>query len=303
MSLASKALEAAKPAWMILVVGGMIAVASGNAEPYVSPAQLPGSSPVVFGGAAALVVAGWIAIGLLEGLLRSRGWKRAGKAARLTSEGGGLFGTPELAGAVGGREVRARTLSRKSSRAGGKTGSKMTRYTVVEASLDGPAEGGLVVTPGGDGGILSRPSSLELDPGHVEAQAGDGLATVEQAGLTVVGTSEPVARAVVSGRPGEEIRTLEGLNLVYVGDASAVISTFLPDADEVGSGLGGAIQGAMMDRVEGAFVDHVPGDASTVSLETEGVVTDGEELRRQVEAVVTIADVFEEATAEDEDFA
>lgn len=44
------------------------------------------------------------------------------------------------------------------------------------------------------------------------------------------------------------------------------------------------------------LVERVPGDAATVTVETQASIWDGPELRRFTEGVVAIADAFKEAT-------
>lgn len=294
MGLKSKLLAAAKPAWFVVVMGATITVYSGQAEPFVSPSQLPRGPEFMFGGAAIALVAGWFLIWTLERSSESGEWQAAGRRANLTPEGRGLSARPDLTDTVDGRTVRARTVTRKRRTSGDQGSSQMQRFTVVEADLNRPAEEGLLVAPGGSGKLTAGSASIEIDPEHA-ADADNQVAVVEDDQLTAVGDSEAAGQAVVSGRSGDSLRAMDGVNLLYVGDASGVVSDYMPDTDSLGSGLGSMVQRKMAEKAEGAFAERVPGDPSTVSAESVGLVLDGDDLRQQAEAVAAVADAFEEA--------
>lgn len=295
MSWVSRLLTAAIPAWFILVGGVVITVYSGNAEPYVSPSQVPQGPLGMFGGAAVAIVAGVVVITSIDSRIKSGNWKQAGKRANLTPEGGGLLsGKPDLTGTVGGRPVRARTLTRKRGSSGEGSRSTTFTFTLVETELDRASEQGLIVAPDG-GKIVAGSSSISIDA-EAGFIGGAGLAAFQDGDLTVVGHDEAVARAVATGRSGDALRSLDA-NLVYVGDAAGVVNSYLRNAGPEGSGLGDRFLRKMARRKEGAFDDRIPGDGSTVSIETVQFVTDGDRLREWTEAAVDIAEAYEEATA------
>lgn len=263
---------AAKFGWALLVAGTVIVLFSGQAESVVSASQLPQDPFVMFGVAAGSVLVGWLVIGRHE----TRSWLAAGRQANLTPEGGGgLLGKPDLTGTINGRPVRARTVKRKKGQGSRDTSSKQT-FTVVEADLDSPAEEGLIVTPASGGRTSATRASIEIDPERAD---------VKDDRLAVAGGSEAVAQEVISGRSRSALLDMDGFDLVYVGNASEAVSEMIPDVSD--SRLGSWFEGKITDRV--------PGDPSTVSTETMGMVHDGDRLRRQVEAVAAVADAFERA--------
>lgn len=267
----------AKFGCMVVSVGAVVVLYSGQAEPFLSPSQLPAASPlVVFAGAAAV---GLLGVGVVT-VQETRSFRAAGRRAGLTQDGrGGLLGKPAFSGSVGGRTVRARTVKRKSG-SSSRGSTNTATFTVVEADLDRPAEAGLLVCPADGGRMRGRLASIDIDPAHADV-ADDRLAAV--------GGTEAVARAVVSGRARSALLELDGFDIVFVGNASDALEEALPDVSD--SRLASWFEAAVTDRVP------VPGDASTVAIETEGLVLDGDRLRRQVEAVAAVADAFEEAAA------
>lgn len=83
--------------------------------------------------------------------------------------------------------------------------------------------------------------------------------------------------------------------MVYVGDVGPALSKLFPDADAEGGSLGGWMQGAMVGEAEDAIAQRVPDDPSSASLESLGVVEDGDRLRQQAQAVAALAEAFDEA--------
>lgn len=292
MGVGGKLLELAKPLWFLVVAGATIAVGSGQADPYVPSSVLPEGPAFVFGGAALVLVAGWLLLSVLEGFLKRRAWMRAGRDAGLAPEGMGLFGRPDLTGTVEGRPVRARTVARK-RKAGREKGARMRTFTIVETELDRATDQGLLVVPADGTSIRSGSMRLSLEGAELGSR---GLAVVEDGGYTIVGAEEPLASEVASGRVGSSLHALGDGTSIYAGNASDLLVEILPDADA--SGVGGWFQGAMVDRAGEALRERVPGDASKVSAETTGLVEDGDALRRQAEAVAAVAEAFDEALGE-----
>lgn len=263
--------DLAKFGWGVLSVGGAIALYSGQAAPAVTPEQLPGRP---FHG----LVAG-IAVALLGALFvttrETAAWKAAGRRANLAPDGGGLFGKPDLEGSVHGRPVRVRTTKRKTG-SSDEGGTSKTTYTIVEAALNRPAEEGLVVSPASGGRTVSTSASYRIEPEHADVKDDE---------LAAVGGPEDVARAVISGRAREPVAAVD--DLVYVGDAAEALKNATGDVSD--SRIASWIQSKAADRV--------PGDADAVSVETKGLVLDGDRLREQAEAVAAVAEAFEDATS------
>lgn len=286
-------LAAAKPGWFLVVMAATIAAYSGQAEPYVSPRALPEGPLAMFGLAAGAILAGWLVLSAAERTLERSRWKRAGRDAGLSPEGGGLFGRPDLVGTVEGREVRARTLTRK-RRSGGPEGSTTRKtFTIVEARLDQPAEHGLVVTPADGTEISSGATGFTLDSDAV-AGAG-GLATVEGGGFTVLGVDEDAARAVAEGASGSAMNGLDGSATIFAGPAADVLATAIPDTD--GEGVGAWMQGKMLDKAEDTLRERIPGGPELVVAETEALLEEGDRLRRQARAVAAVAEALDEDAA------
>lgn len=251
-------------AWAVAAFGSAIVLYSGNAEPFVSPSQLPGgATPMgMVGWGLGLAAVGWLVVGHLQ----NRAWRGAGRRAGLTPDGGSLLGASDLSGSVDGRPVQVYTVSRNTG-GGGEDGSSSTTFTVVETELSEPAEEGLVVGSG-DGQY-------------------DDLSSVTVDGVAAVGP-EDLARAVLSGRVTGVIQEVDRGDGIAVGDAGGALTDAAPDVS--GSFLGG--------MVESGLESSMPGDASTVTVESEGMLLDADEMRARAEAVAAVADAFEEATAD-----
>lgn len=264
--------SAGKFGWGILVAGTGIAIWSGQVNTIVSPSQLPQNPFVLFGGVVILIGIGWLAITSRE----KKSWLAAGRAANLSPDGAApILGTPALAGDVYQRPVRARTVKRQKG-SGSRDGSSRQTFTVVEAELAQPADDGLIVTSASGSRTRGSRTSIEIDPEHADL-------TDDQ--LAVIGRADDVAQAVISGRSRDALLAMDEVDIVYVGDATQVVSDMTPNLSE--SRIGSWFEGKISDRI--------PGDASTVSVEAMGVVHDGDRLRRPAEAVAAVADAFEAA--------
>lgn len=261
-------------AWGLVVFGATVAVFSGRAAPTVTPDMLPIDGPFgMFAFAAVPLLAG----GAVIGLLKRRAWRRAGQRANLTPEGGGVFGTPTLAGTVNGRPVRARTIKRRTG-GGGEGGSNKSTFTIIEADLDDHATDGLVIGAG-DGDV---PGFSDM-PVDIEAESVEGFA--------VVGTSDELAGETLTTRARNQLRQPALLDSVLVGNASDVLLEAVPDSD-------GFLAGKLTDGIEQKLQEELAGDAGTVRAETSGLILDSEELANQITAVATVADEFESATTQ-----
>lgn len=249
-------------------------VYTGNAEPYLSP------PPFVFGeiDAAILMFGGAALLFVFKPtrLLRTRYWKATAKAAGLSPVRRGVLTPPECAGTVRGREVRARTGVN-----GALTSERKARYTVVEAALADEATGGVVVGPADQDGVAAYDLTASPD--------------AETDTLLAVGSDDGLAREVLDGQVTTTLRAVESLDQVYVGDATAAGET-LPDDDRIPFGT----YPGVTNEIEAAHDDDMPdrdwlGGPGWVSHVSWGTVVDPVELDRQIDAVVTLADAFEQA--------
>lgn len=260
--------------WATVVSAAVVLVLSGTAEPYVSASAVPINGPLeMFGVTAGLFVAGGIVISQLE----KGSWKRAGKQAKLTPGGWGVFGKPPLEGTIDGRPVRARTVKRRTG-SSGEGGSSKSTFTVVEAELSATASDGLILSPG-DAAVLSG-ESVNVDLGPETTTIGE---------IGVVG-SQPLARDVLTTRVSDALQQPETTEAVYAGNATDLLLDAIPDADGL---ISGAITGTMASGIE----KRLPSDAGTVRTEQKGVILNATELEAQATAVAAVAESFECATA------
>jgi hypothetical protein len=256
------------------VVAAVLAIAVGAILAFAGTSPLGWTPPAVAGPFTPFVVIFVAAVGgwLSLGRLRSRYWTSAGRQAGLAAESGGLFGSTSFSGTVDGREVRVH-LHQVASGKG--------LHTVVRALLDGPAD---------DGAVVDVTDGRTVRAFEVAEQA-----DVEVDGLAAAGGSRAVAEAVVTDGAGEALRAIGYPGQVFVGDASRAYE----DLERLsGSDVGDP---DLRLDVEQHYTreDDPTGeplvDAASVTHVTSRQVLDGDELRRQVEAVVAVADAFERA--------
>jgi hypothetical protein len=262
----------AQVAWMFVAFGTGVFVLTGQVTiaGVGGPPTGPQSAAVLFGGLFAVVAGGALVVSTAE----RRAWERAGRRAGLASEGSVLpFLKPDLVGHVRGRAVRVRTKTRGSS--GGESNSTR-RYTIVETQLRGTPDTGLV-------GVRQRASVFG---GTAHGFEGLSAPQVTVGGFTVLGPAEGFVRAVFSPRVQSALDDTE-VSRVYVGDAAGTLTDATNISDSVLGGL--AAKG---------IAAGVPGDATTVSVVRRGVALESDDLERQIQAVVELAEAFEAAAAE-----
>lgn len=248
---------------------------TGTLASFVAPEQLPGSPVVGMGAILALVV-----LGLLSSVyLDRKAWREMGEQAGLTVGGGSRFadGPPQesdratLEGIVDGRPVRARTYST----GGGQTGSSRT-YTVVEAELGSPVEWHASFgTP--------NPDRAPKDPGI------DAAKTRTVDGVGVRGeVSDEIARAVLTPAVRDALSAVEGE--VAVGDVKEnFVGDVLDELDDADGGLAGTFaEGVLRSTTE---VEEGP--SRVVGHRDRGLLTDGTELQRRIDAVTAVADAVD----------
>ena len=261
-------------AWGVLVFGVVILTISGNARPFLSPEALPIDGPIqMVAVAVALTALGFLVIRQLE----KRDWTAAGKQAGLSPESGSVIGNPDLVGTVDGRTVRARTESHNVG-GGGESGSDTKTVTVVETDLSEPTERALIVTPGG--APTAGGDDLPTDLADQMTAVGD---------VAVLGESEDLAYDVLTPRARDAISRLDTTDGVHAGKT---VNIYLDAVEDASGGVAGSFAGLMADKL----ADRMPGGAEKVGTEIEGVVLNGAELERRVDAVAAVANGFEEAT-------
>ena len=284
--------------WIVLVIGASLSIAEGYAEPWLTISDFPGGSDGALAATIGVVLAGVVVIGFLERRDETKQWEAAGRQAGLSPvEDGSSDGASELTGSIDGRPVTARhekrrekqgNEGRQSLTSGGEgTGTVLVTYTVVEAELSDAADGGVIAAPpirgggsAGGSGMLEIGDTAETDSGM------EGVFTVAEDGLFLMGTPPAAVEAVSEGLSGRALRAIRDLQIVAVGDASGVAARLTEEVD------GGSMFGLGMGD---AILKDIPSDETRVYVETMASIRDGDELRRFAEAAVAVADAFEEA--------
>lgn len=260
-------------AWWLVVAGSTIAVGTGNAEPYVSPAVVPDGPVGLFGSIVALGVIGTVALTALE----TRSWKRTGRRAGLSPEGVGLRGKPDLTGTVDGRAVTASTYEGEHN-SGGEGGTQSVTYTLVEADLDDPTDDGYVV---GTGDVSAYDDDI---PSEIQTQAVDGEHFV------LGDVSEADARSVLTPQLED---ALDGpVNAVVVGNPTDAITSAIPDD------VDGYLGSMLVSGMESALRDKETFAAGAASHDEKGLLLNATELEARVEAVAAAADAQAAARAD-----
>lgn len=256
---------------VVFAGGGTLLAYSGTAEPYVTTGQLPGTMGHAIAGVVSLALGGV----LLSSSLDTRAWKRMGRSAGLSPEGGlNPLGTPDLTGSASGRQVRVRTYT-----TGGGQNRSSTTHTVVETDLETPVEWGATFLPDPD----DADSTI---PGIESAQwtLHDGIAVIGD-------VPEGTAGTVLSGRVRSLLRD-RGAS-VSVGDREQhVRDAMLDTLPEDGGGMAGSLAKGMLDVGR----DGDDGLNRSVSVGDKGLLTDGDELDRRVELVTAVADAVDRST-------
>lgn len=232
----------------------------------------------------------------LRTLVQSWQWEDAGREVGLAPAKDGLprdlsqddhssVGKAILSGRVRGRPVRARSYTSKSS-SGGEGSSKSVTVTVVEADLNQSAAGGVIVNSASGGFTDSAEGGPDAENGE----------------LAAISDQESHAQALISGRVRDALDQLDTVGQLFVGDAETVFREAIPDLDGADEGLG--VWGSSTADKRVAFMNmgmdiDIEGDAKTVTHRVTDPVLAPDELEREVEAVVTVAEVYEELRRED----
>jgi hypothetical protein len=274
---------------VVLVIGAGFSVSEGYTEPWLTISDFPGGSNGALAATIGTVLAGVVVIGFLERRDEAKQWEAAGRQAGLSPVGDGSSdGALELAGSIDGRPVTVRYEYRReeqgnegrhqSVRSGGDTSTRRVTYTIVEVELSGAA----------DGGVIASPASLGIGDTSETDSGAEGVFTVAEDGLFLMGTPQAAVEGVNEGVSGKALRAIRDLQIVTVGDASDVAARLTEEVD--GRSMFGI-------GVEDVIAKDIPKDETTVYVETMASIRDGDELRRFAEGAVAVADAFEEATA------
>lgn len=235
-------------------------------------------------------------------LVESWQWEDVGQEVGLTpvedghprelSNDTSWFGKAPLSGRVRGRPVRARvhTDAVPGDQTVDTDTSSSVTFTVVETDLDRAADGGVIVNPV-SGGFTD---SAEEGP---DAQNNE---------LAAISDEKTHAEALIMGRAREALLQVDEIGHLFVGDAEAVFQEAIPDLDDLDTGMMPQSKSKADKRAHlrtasthaSGDIDHV-GDEKTVTHRIKGTVLDPEKLERQMEAVVTAAEVYEEALKKD----
>jgi len=267
--------------WFALSAMSIVAIYTGNAEPYVAPSLLPAggtpdAGPYMFGMIAVVSFGGLIAISVISG----NRWAGMEEHTDLSLEGDGLLSSGEYTGEIGGRPVRARTITKKSAK---KTegGSNRTTYTITEADLAEPTTMGIMLGKKGQQTGLTDFGEMSIE------------STVVDDRFVVAGAeTETLARDLLTRDVRDAVLGVENLDTVTIGDATETITQELPDMSD--SMVGGVLQGKMEESISKDF----GGTPTTVAIQTKGKLGDPAELNQRIEAVATVADAFERITSE-----
>lgn len=291
----------------VIVGAGTIAVMSGVTQPYIAH-HPPSQALPVLGAAVGMIVVG----GFMLRFVDAWHWEAVGGHVDLTPAEDGLprrglshhddalIGKSILTGTIRGRPVRARVLTKKRDRDDSNSGSRT--YTLVEADLREPAEEGALVSRG-DASLAFEVGAADDSP-NMSDHFGD-LTDLQEDPFFGQTTAEPLLRAVLAGRARRHLLELETFGLLHVGNSEEVytelFSSFMSEIRDAMPEVAGFAVGAMFPsgRDVAERMDH--GDQATVTHRLEEVLLDPEELERQVNAAVAVADAYERAKSGPQD--
>ncbi len=279
-------------AWLLVVFGAWVAVDLGYTGSWLAFSDVPGGAMGGFAGAIVALFLGWFVLTHFQQRHETGKWRATGREAGLVPVGdGGSSSERELTGTVDGRTVTVRYNRWKMNRSSEGNGTWVT-FTFGEAELAGPADDGVSVGRAGES-VDAGGGTLDFDDVAETVSTGEGLLVAETNDLVLVGTSTAAVEAVDDGLSGEALRAIRDLSIGSLGDASGVVASWAEARNEELAEGGSSIVEYPVDNL----VDRVPGDATTVTVETKTAIQDSDELRRFAEGVVAVADAFEEATA------
>jgi len=205
--------------------------------------------------------------------LESRAWQATARQFDLTPQTGtgGLLRQPALAGTVDGRTVTVSQQFRQTQR---RRQTRNKPFTHVEATVQPPAEQGVVVFPN-DG------SNRLVDVLEVSEDA----TLVHDEEFVAVGYSDLCTRAVVSGAARQALLDA-GKPAVWVGDPSEAFTDGATGLSDVP--VGG-------ESLAESYLEAMTHDPALATNRGNDDPLYGEELEREIRAVVAAADAFEDA--------
>lgn len=206
-----------------------------------------------------------------------------------------MIGQAILAGTRDDRTVRARRLTVKSKQKGsGEGGTNSRTYTLIEADLREPAKSGALVSRGDRSFRVNLGDSGEIPT--LGDRFGD-LTAVEQEPFVAQTNDGPSIRDVLAGRARNELLELASFELLLVGDSEAVYAELFSNLRDSMPEVGGFSLGSMFPSGTEIAEKLDRSDAMAVTHQLEDALTDVDELDRQIDAVVAVADAFERAEA------
>lgn len=269
---------------LLAAFAGVIIISSGNAHPYIDPAQLPFGPPVLIFLFAALILIG--AMG--TGKLTTRLAKRAASQAGLEPAQGDTEGyLPVFTDIRRGHPVQVRTVTNRD-------GDSRFTATMVAVILSDRHSAGVVVEPDCAAGI----QAVSL-----------GESAAHRDGVAVASDSPEFAQQICDRISPQTVSAPERIGQLFAGNTRAVASTMdrasVLDTHESKiqralprDGSGDEINelrdelGALGDIVRDE-IDGLGTDAATVVHYTAGPILDSDELQRQVAAVMDVAEAIE----------
>lgn len=291
----------------VLALAASVAVMTGVTEPYIARRSPPQLLPVILGGIIVIAASG-VGIRFVDVWL----WEAIGRQVNLTPEENGMhqsrlthkddatIGKAVLTGRIRGRTVRARVQTVKTKGRGSENSSRSKTYTLVGADLRGEVNEGAIVSRG------DRPVGSRLSINRettIRGQYGD-LTEIEDPPYFAQTNAESLTRAVLSGRARNDLDEVESFGLFLIGNSQAVyeemLSASLSSLDESMPEIGEFSLGSMLPSAGELAAGLDRGDSATVTHQVEDVIREPDELERQVQAVVAVADAFDRAWAERE---
>lgn len=285
MNLRSTGLFLARPLLSfgaaVVVLGPLSIVLSNPAVPGPDVAKVG----LLFLSGTAAPAAGWWYGARIE----SAAWESAGNRLGLTPEAGtgGLLRQPDLTGTVDGRPVRVSQHTRQQTTHGNNTTNQL--YTHIEVTIDPPAQKGVVVWKNTDTAMFGSDGQDEI----LDMVDTETASVVDDDQFVAVGHSDLCTQAVVSGAPRQALLDAETMGSVWVGDPSGAFGGVQSELSGVpmGDSLADAYQSAM---------SHDPSKATNKGTKS---LLYGDDLEREVTAIVTVADAFEAARSRADDYA
>ncbi|MDZ7730591.1 MAG: hypothetical protein U5K37_06260 [Natrialbaceae archaeon] len=289
MDLTDGLLKAMVPVVLIIGLGVLVLIYSGQAASVIAPADMPVGPEYAFGGMVVVFIVFAVGINRVRMSRRTDAWKTVGDAVGLRPTGDAGEGPyASLEGTVAGRRVMARIDRRKVASGGDEGGTTRVDFTIVETEVPRSVDGGLLAGSE-DSEVDASIGTLDLSLLLEEIDVAPELTGTTADGLTVAGRPPAAVEAVATGPAGGAIRSLPAVELVTAGDAAGVVTAFAEPYNDQLEGRGSSLVELPIENL----VERLPGDETAVTIESKGLVTDEATLERHAEVVVAIAEVLE----------